>query len=62
MLLHVFCSETRADYKQYVPKLIIGLIQMFGDPEHSVVTSAWDALNAVTGVKSLFVYLLSIIK
>jgi HEAT repeat protein len=47
VLLQAFCSETRTDYSQHVPRLLIELIQLFGDDEHSVVTAAWDALNAV---------------
>lgn len=59
MLLQAFCSETRADYSQYVPRLLIGLIQLFGDPEASVVAAAWEALNAVTEVVTCCPILLS---
>ena len=41
------------DYSQYLPKLIIGLIGHFNDPNPGVVDAAWHALNAVTEVKDV---------
>ncbi|XP_065830516.1 stalled ribosome sensor GCN1-like [Oscarella lobularis] len=48
ILLRTFCAERRVDYSQYLPKLIIGLIGHFNDPNPGVVDAAWHALNAVT--------------
>ena len=44
---------TYADYSQFVPQLLRSLIQLFGDDDETVVTVAWDALNAVTKVRKI---------
>ena len=49
-LLHAFCSKYKGDYSQFVPRLLIGLINLFNDPEPAVVEMAWSALDAVTKV------------
>lgn len=49
-LLCAFCSHTRADYSQYVPQLLRGLIHLFTDSDREVLQMSWEALNAVTKV------------
>ncbi|GFG32063.1 hypothetical protein Cfor_06845 [Coptotermes formosanus] len=48
MLLCAFCRHTHADYSQYVPQLLRGLIHLFTDSNHDVLQMAWEALSAVT--------------
>ncbi|KAK7871251.1 hypothetical protein R5R35_007540 [Gryllus longicercus] len=48
MLLCAFCRHTHADYQQYVPQLMRGLIRLFTDSQRDVLQLAWEALNAVT--------------
>lgn len=50
MLLCAFCRHTHADYSQYVPQLLRGLIHLFTDSNHDVLQMAWEALSAVTKV------------
>lgn len=47
-LLCAFCSHTRADYSQYVPQLLRGLIHLFTDQDKEVLQMSWEALNAVS--------------
>ncbi|KAG8314853.1 eIF-2-alpha kinase activator GCN1 [Homalodisca vitripennis] len=47
-LLCAFCSHTRADYSQYVPQLLRGLIHLFTDQDREVLQISWEALSAVT--------------
>jgi len=47
-LLCAFCSQTRADYSQYVPQLLRGLIHLFADQNKEVLQMSWEALSAVT--------------
>ncbi|KAF7989110.1 hypothetical protein HCN44_007420 [Aphidius gifuensis] len=47
-LLCSFCRDTRADYSQYVPQLLRGLIHLFTDDDKDVLQKSWDALSAVT--------------
>lgn len=47
-LLCSFCTLTKANYYQYVPQLIRGLILLFTDSDPIVLQMAWDALNSVT--------------
>ncbi|XP_065343673.1 stalled ribosome sensor GCN1 isoform X1 [Cloeon dipterum] len=47
-LLCAFCSNSRADYSQYVPQLLRGLIHLFTDQDKDVLQMSWEALNAVT--------------
>uniref|UniRef100_A0A1B6CCQ0 TOG domain-containing protein n=1 Tax=Clastoptera arizonana TaxID=38151 RepID=A0A1B6CCQ0_9HEMI len=47
-LLCAFCSNTRADYKQYVPQLLRGLIHLFTDTDREVLQMSWEALYAVS--------------
>nr|CAD7392316.1 unnamed protein product [Timema cristinae] len=47
-LLCAFCRHTHADYSQYVPQLLRGLIHLFTDSNKEVLQMAWEALNAVT--------------
>lgn len=49
-LLCGFCSHTRADYSQYVPQLLRGLIHLFADQDREVLLISWEALGAVTKV------------
>lgn len=50
-LLCAFCSHTKADYSQYVPQLLRGLIHLLIDSDPQVLQISWEALNAVTKVK-----------
>jgi hypothetical protein len=50
MLLCAFCRHTHADYSQYVPQLLRGLIHLFTDSNRDVLQMAWEALSAVTKV------------
>ncbi|XP_011149210.1 eIF-2-alpha kinase activator GCN1 [Harpegnathos saltator] len=47
-LLCAFCRDTRADYSQYVPQLLRGLIHLFTDEDKDVLQMSWEALTAVT--------------
>lgn len=47
-LLCAFCRDTRADYHQYVPQLLRGLIHLFTDDDKEVLQKSWEALSAVT--------------
>ncbi|XP_017884303.1 eIF-2-alpha kinase activator GCN1 [Ceratina calcarata] len=47
-LLCAFCRDTRADYSQYVPHLLRGLIHLFTDDDKDVLQMSWEALTAVT--------------
>ncbi|CAG5089337.1 Similar to Gcn1: eIF-2-alpha kinase activator GCN1 (Mus musculus) [Cotesia congregata] len=47
-LLCAFCRDTRADYSQYVPQLLRGLIHLFTDDDKEVLQKSWEALSAVT--------------
>ena len=49
-LLCVFCKDTRADYSQYVPQLLRGLIHLFTDDDKDVLQMSWEALTAVSKV------------
>lgn len=50
-LLCAFCRDTRADYSQYVPQLLRGLIHLFTDSDKDVLQMSWEALTAVTKVR-----------
>ena len=50
-LLCGFCTHTKADYLQYVPQLLRGLVHLLTDDDVAVLNPALDALNAV--VKTL---------
>lgn len=50
-LLCAFCRDTRADYSQYVPQLLRGLIHLFTDDDKDVLQMSWEALSAVTKVR-----------
>ncbi|XP_034945471.1 eIF-2-alpha kinase activator GCN1 [Chelonus insularis] len=47
-LLCAFCRDSRADYSQYVPQLLRGLIHLFTDKDKEVLQQSWEALSAVT--------------
>ncbi|XP_068244259.1 stalled ribosome sensor GCN1 [Palaemon carinicauda] len=47
-LLLAFCSNTRADYSNYVPQLLRGLIQLFIHTDEEMLKTSWNTLNAVT--------------
>lgn len=47
-LLCAFCANSRADYSQYVPQLLRGLIHLLTDTDGDVLLMAWEALSAVT--------------
>ncbi|XP_071537961.1 stalled ribosome sensor GCN1 [Panulirus ornatus] len=47
-LLLAFCSNTRADYSDYVPQLLRGLIHLFTHKDQEILKTSWHALNAVT--------------
>lgn len=55
-LLCAFCRDTRADYSQYVPQLLRGLIHLFTDEDKDVLLMSWEALTAVTKVGKKRVY------
>ena len=62
-ILFSFCSNTRADYSDYVPQLLRGLIQLFTHTDEEMLKMAWNTLNAVTKVLlhlSLYIYRLYI--
>lgn len=46
-LLAGFCTHTKADYLQYVPQLLRGLIHLLTSSDPGVLNPALDALNAV---------------
>jgi len=46
-LLSGFCTHTKADYVQYVPQLLRGLIHLLTDADPGVLNPALDALGAV---------------
>ncbi|GAB6030116.1 hypothetical protein CHUAL_005795 [Chamberlinius hualienensis] len=48
MLLYSYCSQSKADFSQYVPQLLRGLIHLFTDKNGAILQLAWEALNAVT--------------
>lgn len=52
-LLCAFCRDTRADYSQYVPQLLRGLIHLFTDEDKDVLQMSWEALTAVTKASSV---------
>ena len=52
LILHAFCENTRADYKDYLPQLFKGLIGLFVRSEEEVLVASWECLNAVTKVGS----------
>jgi hypothetical protein len=52
-LLCAFCRHTHADYSQYVPQLLRGLIHLFTDSNPDVLQMAWEALSAVTKVQKM---------
>lgn len=47
-LLLAFCSNTRADYSDYVPQLLRGLIHLFTHKDEEMLKTSWLALSAVT--------------
>lgn len=53
-LLCAFCRHTHADYAQYIPQLLRGLLHLFTDANRSVLQMAWEALGAVTKVSWSF--------
>lgn len=50
ILLCAFCMYTRADYSQYIPQLLRGLIHLFTDTDRDVLQISWEALTAVIKV------------
>lgn len=56
-LLFAFCCQTKADYTQYIPQLIRGLIHLFTDEDPQVLKLSWDALNAVIKVTFILIIL-----
>ena len=50
-LLLAFCSNTRADYSDYVPQLLRGLIHLFTHKDEEMLKTSWLALSAVTKVR-----------
>ncbi|XP_057374386.1 stalled ribosome sensor GCN1-like [Daphnia carinata] len=46
-LLAGFCTHTKADYIQYVPQLLRGLIHLLTDNDPGVLNPALEALNSV---------------
>lgn len=46
-LLSGFCAHTKADYVQYVPQLLRGLVHLLTDTDPSILHPALDALSAV---------------
>jgi len=50
MILYTYCEQTRADYSDYVPQLLRGVIHLSIDSDKRVLEAAWDCLNAITKV------------
>jgi HEAT repeat protein len=46
-MLNWFCAKTKADYTNHVDDLIRTLLNLFADPNDSIVLKAWDCLNSV---------------
>ncbi|XP_078600399.1 stalled ribosome sensor GCN1-like [Branchiostoma floridae x Branchiostoma japonicum] len=46
-ILNFYCSQIKADYTEYVPQLLRGLIELFNDEDQDVLVQSWEALNAV---------------
>lgn len=49
-ILYTYCEQTRADYSDYVPQLLRGIIHLSIDSDKRVLEAAWDCLNAITKV------------
>ncbi|XP_013411317.1 eIF-2-alpha kinase activator GCN1 [Lingula anatina] len=47
-ILEAFCSKTKADYSEYVPQLLRGVIGLFTNTDEKVLNAAWACLNSVT--------------
>jgi hypothetical protein len=50
MILFTYCEQTRADYSDYIPQLLRGVIHMSIDTDTRVLEAAWDCLNAIIKV------------
>ncbi|KAK7475223.1 hypothetical protein BaRGS_00033527, partial [Batillaria attramentaria] len=47
-MLQAFCSQSQADYTEYVPQLFRGLIQLFVQTDQQLLIAAWTCLDAIT--------------
>jgi len=50
IILQSFCERTRADYSDYIPQLLRGVIHMTVDTDQRVLLAAWDCLDSITKV------------
>ncbi|ESO82427.1 hypothetical protein LOTGIDRAFT_223326 [Lottia gigantea] len=46
-ILFSFCSQTDADYKDYIPQLFRGLLMLFLRSEDNILDGSWNCLNAI---------------
>jgi len=50
IILQSFCERSRADYTDYIPQLLRGVIHMTVDTDQRVLHAAWDCLDSITKV------------
>ena len=50
VILQSFCDRSRADYTDYIPQLLRGVIHMSVDTDQRVLYASWDCLDSVTKV------------
>ncbi|XP_050410272.2 eIF-2-alpha kinase activator GCN1 [Patella vulgata] len=46
-ILHSFCSQTEADFKDYIPQLFRGLIMLFVRTEEKILIASWNCLASI---------------
>ena len=52
IILNIYCSRSKVDYTSHLRSLVSGLIRLFNDSSPVVLEESWDALNAITKVRS----------
>ena len=50
VVLQSFCERSRADFIDYVPQLLRGVIHMTIDTDPRVLHATWDCLDSITKV------------
>jgi len=50
VVLQSFCDRSRADFTDYIPQLLRGVIHMTVDTDQRVLLAAWDCLDSITKV------------
>ena len=50
VMLQSFCERSRADYTDYIPQLLRGVIHLTVDTDERVLLATWDCLDAITKV------------